>query len=469
MPERTIGNYVVGPLLGRGGMSEVYAAEHRFLGDRVAIKLLRSHLAGDADATRAFVAEANRTRAIDHPNVVRVLDFGSDGDDCYLVMERLEGDTLAARLEASRLGEAEVRRLGAAIADGVAAAHQRGIVHRDLKPGNIVLVGDTPKIVDFGIARMFSGGATVTRTRIGSLAYMAPEQITEGMIAPSIDIWSLGVILFEALAGRLPFQDFANGRTPQLFDPPPRLALLASVSPALEALIAACLERDPARRPPSMRELAAQLRASSDPRVTEDLAPLGRGTDPCLGSDAGEAPRVEVEPRAAASADERAIATEDTARSRRRGRAIVVAALVAAVAITAGWSIATSETAVLAPIARTTVAPADVAPPPPPRAPTPAAAVPATPPAAATPSATTPAAGFTVEVRSAPPGASVSVGGKRVGVTPAKIALDLPASLVVTRAGYQPSRVRAERAGPINVRLVPARRAPTRAAGETLD
>src|SRR3954469_8150141 len=96
--DRTIGNYVLGPVLGRGGMSEVHAGEHRFLGDRVAIKLLRSHLAGDAAATAAFVAEATRTRAIDHPGVVRVLDFGSDGDAFYLVMERLDGESLAGRL-----------------------------------------------------------------------------------------------------------------------------------------------------------------------------------------------------------------------------------------------------------------------------------------------------------------------------------------------------------------------------------
>src|SRR4051812_20254210 len=132
MSERTIGNYVLGPLLGRGGMSEVYAAEHRFLGDRVAIKLLHTQLASDPAAIDAFIAEANQTRAIEHGNVVRVLDFGSDRGDCYLVMERLDGESLGARIvREGWLPEAEVRRLGAAIADGVAAAHERGIVHRD--------------------------------------------------------------------------------------------------------------------------------------------------------------------------------------------------------------------------------------------------------------------------------------------------------------------------------------------------
>ncbi|MGH2899701.1 MAG: protein kinase domain-containing protein, partial [Solirubrobacteraceae bacterium] len=134
--ERTIGNYVLGPLLGRGGMSEVRSATHRFLDDRVAIKLLRS-TAGDADARSAFLAEATQTRAIDHPGVVRVIDVGCDGDDFYIVMEHLDGETLATRLaHAGRLDEPTVRRLGAAVADGAAAAHARGIIHRDLKPGN---------------------------------------------------------------------------------------------------------------------------------------------------------------------------------------------------------------------------------------------------------------------------------------------------------------------------------------------
>src|SRR6185295_1067828 len=114
--ERTIGNYVLGPLLGRGGMSEVRSATHRFLDDRVAIKLLRSP-PGDADARAAFLAEATQTRAIDHPGVVRVIDVGCDGDDFYLVMELLDGETLATRLARGRLDEATVRRLGAAIAD----------------------------------------------------------------------------------------------------------------------------------------------------------------------------------------------------------------------------------------------------------------------------------------------------------------------------------------------------------------
>ncbi|MEO7730031.1 MAG: serine/threonine-protein kinase [Kofleriaceae bacterium] len=484
MSERTIGNYVLGPLLGRGGMSEVYAAEHRFLGDRVAIKLLRTQLASDPAAIDAFIAEANRTRAIEHGNVVRVLDFGSDDGDCYLVMERLDGESLAARIvRDGGLPEAEVRRLGAAIADGVAAAHERGIVHRDLKPGNIILTKGTPKIVDFGIARAFGGaGAAVTGSRVGSLAYMAPEQITEGRIAPSVDIWALGVILYEALSGRLPFDDFANGRTPQLFDQPPPLAGQAQVSPALDALIAACLQRDPARRPPSMRELAAQLRHGSDQRFTEDLAPV-------IGPVPVRAPTPRVAPET----------TEQLRGTRRPARTAKIAVLVTLglVATASGWLWAARTADPVAAPARSAVLPsppptAAPAPTPPTadpapitadrapitadRRPTPSSADRAPPTADRAPPtadrAPPPpaAAGFTVEVRSAPPGAVVLLNNRRVGVTPATIPLAGPSALLVTHAGYRPVRVRALHAGALTVRLVATRRAPdSTAAGETLD
>ena len=535
--ERTIGNYVLGPILGRGGMSEVRAARHRFLGDRVAIKLLRPHLAGDPESIAAFIAEATRNRAIDHPNVVRVIDFGSDGDDCYLVMELVEGESLAARLERTpRLDEARLRTLGAAIADGLAAAHDRGIVHRDLKPGNIMLGGDAPKIVDFGIARTFGGAsATVTGSRVGTLAYMAPEQITGGLIAPCIDVWALGVILYEAVAGRLPFDDFANGRTPQLFEPPPRLATLAAVSPALESVIAACLDRDPGRRPPSMRAIADELRQPADQRVTEQLPPLlGRETQ-----------AVEIDLRDARAGANSAPPDSDRAQpspvsaQRRAGPRVLAAIAAAAVAIAAAWALRAGAPQLAAPHATGSAAPrvpttgmtlpqgtigpsvspltADTTLPQaagtaeaPPRAsgatllqatgasttPPPAAGATLPPAAGATmsssplaaaqlaasvradeparnasssPGSPSPSARFTVELRSAPAGARIIINGRPAGITPAKIALDAPASILVTRARYRSSRVRAERAGPIDVRLVPAHRTRRPVAGETLD
>jgi hypothetical protein len=292
-----VGNYTLSDLLGRGGTSEVYAAQHTFLGDTVAVKLLRRSLAEDERVREAFVAEAARTREIQHPNVVRVLDFGHDATQgCYLVMERIDGESLAARLRRlERLDEPALRELAAAIADGMQAAHACGIVHRDLKPGNVMLRGDTPTIVDFGIAKSLGNtSAVVTERRVGTVAYMAPEQLVDGLITPAVDIWALGVIMYEAATGRAPFANFTDGRLPQLFESPPRARSLAPISPALDQLIARCLERDPGKRPASMAEVARALRADAahapdGDRITEDVAAPG-----ALHADAILATRIET-------------------------------------------------------------------------------------------------------------------------------------------------------------------------------
>jgi serine/threonine protein kinase len=267
---RIVGNYELGEPIGRGGASEVFAAVHRFLGHEVAVKLLRSDTDGDASID-AFLGEAARARAVHHPNLVSVLDFGSDDATgrCYLVMERIPGESLAERLgRVGRLSEPEVRALGAALADGMQAAHDGGIVHRDLKPANVMLRGDQPTVVDFGLARDLRGQSAVeTGRRAGTPAYMAPEQLTGGLIAPCVDIWALGVILFEALAGRLPFEGFADGRCPQLFEVAPRLASLVDASAEIDAVVAACLERAPGRRPAS-RGRCAGRGTSASPRTS---------------------------------------------------------------------------------------------------------------------------------------------------------------------------------------------------------
>jgi serine/threonine protein kinase len=250
-------------MLGRGGTSEVYAAKHRERGDEVAVKLVQTSAGVD------LVAEATRVRDIAHPNVVRMLDVGSDATSCYLVMELIEGETLAACLGRGPIAESELRELGAAIADGMAAAHALGIVHRDLKPGNVMLRGDVPVIVDFGIAKSLgTSTAAVTERRIGTVAYMAPEQLVEGLITPAVDIWALGVTLYEAATGELPFKSFVDGRLPQLFESAPRIT---TTSPAFADLVARCLERDPGKRPSSMAEVARVLRGDEPERVTADI------------------------------------------------------------------------------------------------------------------------------------------------------------------------------------------------------
>ena len=273
-----VGDYILRSLIGGGGMSQVFAAEHRRSGATVAVKVLRPHFAADEAQAARFVAEATRTRAVAHGNVVRVLDCGRDDDGTlYLVMERIDGEDLAARLRrVDRLDEAEVRRIGAAVADGMQAAHERGIVHRDLKPANILVGADgTPKIVDFGIAKVLSGDGGATGPAMGTPHYMAPEQLGGGAVAPSVDIWALGVTLFEAATGTLPFTGFADGRCPQLVDAAPRPGERAPMSVALETLILQCLKRNAADRPASMRAIAERLRSDEAPleRATAPLAP----------------------------------------------------------------------------------------------------------------------------------------------------------------------------------------------------
>jgi serine/threonine protein kinase len=271
----TVGDYTVGPLLGRGGMSEVYACAHPVHGDRLALKLLRD------DADGAFRVEA-ATREVAHPNVVRVIDAGLDAATrrYFLVMERLDGPDLATHLARSPLDERTARTLFAQVAEGMHAVHAHGIVHRDLKPANVMLHAGAPRIVDFGIAKLLGeNAALVTSRRIGTLGYMAPEQLVGGRIAPSVDVWALGIMLFEAVTGRLPFDGFTESYSPQLVETAPRVRSIAQVSPAYDALVAACLDADPTKRPP-MAYIARALRGevavetTHDERVTQDIGAM---------------------------------------------------------------------------------------------------------------------------------------------------------------------------------------------------
>ncbi len=433
-------------LIGRGGSSEVYAAEHRFLGDRVALKLLTTDAVSDDAASDAFVAEATKTRSIVHPNVVRVLDCGRDATTGrgYLVLEHVEGESLAARLErVGRLDEPTARRLFTAICDGMRAVHACGIVHRDLKPGNVMLSGDDPKIVDFGIATGFGVAA-----RIGTPAYMAPEQLTGGAITPAVDIWALGVMLFETVTGHLPFAAVGDGHYAQLHDRAPRAG---TGSRALDDLVQRCLARDPGARPASMAELARALQ--DDPQVGE----RARARDPVDRITQDVPPPVRIAPR------------------RARWPAFAIGAAALGLVVPLVW-VALSEPgaspnpAPPRPIATAPVDALGAAPQPIATAPVDAlvAAVIEAMPAVTEPPASS--AGFEVEIRSAPSGAEVIVAGRSLGTTPLKVPLRGSTAILVRRVGYRSSRITATKPGALDVRLVPVRR-PARgsASRETLD
>ena len=262
---KLFGNYVLEELIGRGAVGLVFGGKHRFLGDPVAVKVLHGTAGFDETAKRRFFDEAKAARQIAHDNVVRVLDFGqADTGELYMVMERLEGETLAARIQRGPLPESAVRRLGQGIAEGLAAAHAAGIVHRDLKPANVFLVKDQVKILDFGLARDLDAGShTAVDAVIGTPLYMAPEQGAGSRFAVfASDLYSLGAVLFEMLTGRPPFRydSAATLLAAHAREAPVKpSALGVVVSSKLEALILACLAKRPANRPEGALALAKAL------------------------------------------------------------------------------------------------------------------------------------------------------------------------------------------------------------------
>src|SRR3954467_13793553 len=210
-PGTSLGRYRLLAPLGAGGMGEVWRAHDANLERDVAIKLLAANALSD-DATRArFRREALVLASISHPGVANIYDFDAQDGVDFIVMELVPGGSLEARLQNGALPIDDVLRIGAAIADALHDAHERGFLHRDLKPGNVVFAKDgQPKILDFGLALLLanakgSGKITQTGMILGSLPYMSPEQLLGEADSASTDIYALGVMLFEMAAGRRPF------------------------------------------------------------------------------------------------------------------------------------------------------------------------------------------------------------------------------------------------------------------------
>ena len=262
------GRYRLVRRIATGGMGEVWQADDTVLGRRVALKMLVEELAADDRATRRFVREARATARLAHPNVARVYDFGRGGGPPFLVMELLEGETLAARLASGPLPPAEAARVAAAVADALEAAHERGIVHRDVKPSNVMLTpGGEVKVLDFGIA----AAADETHSTTGSglyatVAYVSPERVAGEPATPASDVYSLGAVLYELLCGRPPFPGSSPALVARahLHDQPVPVRQLAPWVPArLAEACEAAMAKDPARRPSSAASLAIRLRAAS--------------------------------------------------------------------------------------------------------------------------------------------------------------------------------------------------------------
>ncbi|MEM7323773.1 MAG: serine/threonine-protein kinase, partial [Actinomycetota bacterium] len=244
--------YLLGQQIGRGAMGVVYAGSTRD-GQDLAVKILRPELSSDAKTVSRFIQERHIFSRVDHPNVVRVHDLVAEGDRLGIVMERVSGGDLKARIEAGTITPTQAVRIAAAVADGLQAIHDVDVIHRDLKPANILLATDAdgrlmPKISDFGISRLVSEAMTRTSTTIGTPLYMAPESADQRGAGNASDVYALGAMLFEMLTGNPPFHQggtFAVLRAHALDAP----ARVEGIPARLTDLIDATLAKEPAARP----------------------------------------------------------------------------------------------------------------------------------------------------------------------------------------------------------------------------
>jgi eukaryotic-like serine/threonine-protein kinase len=282
--------YRLEELLGSGGMGHVYRAVNQDVGRTVAIKVLRAEHAQNPQVAERFLREARAANLVRHPNVVDVIDIGREASGApFIVQELLVGEDLAHLVErrGGKLSVEEAVDLLGPVIDAVAEAHARGVIHRDLKPENVFLAkgarGSIPKLLDFGISKVSAPDLRATEVGVvmGTPAYMPPEQVQGARDAdPRSDVWALGVMLFEILAGRLPFDAHDPAA---LFiaiatkDAPALLEVRAGVSPEISRVVARCLRRRPDERYPSATELARDLRHVVD---GTDLEPTGRHSIP---------------------------------------------------------------------------------------------------------------------------------------------------------------------------------------------
>ncbi|MBI2923245.1 MAG: protein kinase [Planctomycetes bacterium] len=275
---KVLSGYRIEQVLGRGGMAVVYKAVQLSLSRAVALKVLPRHLSANPAFVARFTREAGALAALSHPNVIGIIDRGSEGDLYYFVMEFVDGTDLQAVLAQGRPAPAEAVRVLTQVLAALDYAHRRGVIHRDIKPGNIMISRDgSVKVTDFGIAHLAGGqgtaiGLTMAGAQMGTVNYMAPEQrIDAGRVDARADIYAAGVVLYEALTGQLPLG---------AFEPPS--SLNPAVDPRLDAVVLRALKRDPAARFATAQDMAAALAPlasaaaplpPAEPRPAETPAP----------------------------------------------------------------------------------------------------------------------------------------------------------------------------------------------------
>src|SRR3989441_9607845 len=271
---QTISQYKVLSLLGEGGMGEVYRARDTKLGRDVAIKVLPAAFSAHAERLRRFEQEAQAAGALNHPNILVIFHIGTHDGAPYIVSELLEGETLRERMAGAALPQRKAIDYALQTAHGLAAAHAKGIVHRDLKPDNLFVTNDgRVKILDFGLAKLTGASdGTQSQTEVptrrvdtdpgvvmGTMGYMSPEQLKGQPADHRSDIFSFGAILYEMLSGKRAFRGESMAETMSAIlreDPPDLSETNKTVSPALERVVRHCLEKNPAERFHSARDLA---------------------------------------------------------------------------------------------------------------------------------------------------------------------------------------------------------------------
>lgn len=348
---RTFNNrYKLTERVGLGGMAEVYRAEDNVLGRTVAVKVMLPQYAADPTFTKRFRQEAASAANLQSPYIVSIYDWGLDGETYYIVMEFLRGTDLKTAIkERGAINQRKAAEIGSQVAQALSVAHAGGIIHRDIKPQNIMIQPDgNIKVMDFGIARAGDAGLSQTATVLGTAHYVSPEQAQGKELTGASDIYSLGVVLYEATTGELPFdgQDAVSVAVKQVNElPAPPSTINPNIDPALEAIIMKAMEKDPERRfkdASEMRHILNDYLAGRPINLGDDISGLktqvmggvapvnGTAVMNPVGGANGDAGRTTVNKAYAADAND-----EGKKKSKRNVVIGVVVALLAVIGIVA--------------------------------------------------------------------------------------------------------------------------------------
>ncbi|NTW86253.1 MAG: serine/threonine protein kinase [Holophagaceae bacterium] len=291
-----LGKFEIVRLLAQGSMGEVYVGWDPTIGREVAIKVIHTSAGMGPEARERFATEARAAGALNHPNIVTVHELGEEQGVLYLAMELVRGEDLATLIRAETLAPRDTLEVLAQVCDGLAVAHRHQILHRDIKPSNIRVVWDgkllQAKLLDFGVAKVINSDTTDEGTVFGTVNYMAPEYLQSGRPDARSDLFAIGVILYEALAGMPPFDGPSPGSVIYrlLHEAPAPLPVTAfqGISRDVQSLLTQALAKDPGSRFQSAEELAVSLRAAKDPAWRWDQ---GRSAPPSPARTAPPAPR----------------------------------------------------------------------------------------------------------------------------------------------------------------------------------